>query len=816
MKEEEKKKGQFVTKTGSINNKKDDGRLPEADAMFQSLFNFSPDAIIVVNNKGRILQANAQAGKIFRYAEKELIGKPVEILIPLRFRERHNEKMNEYLKNPRIRLMGADLELYALRKDGTEFPVDIALGYIETKDGIIVLSVVRDITEHEKMDTEIRLLLTLTQGINESKDLNSAMEIALKKVCEATGWNYGEAWVPIQNGKAHVCSPVWYSTDDRLSKFRKLSEKCVFYPGTGLPGRVWLSKKTEWIPDVSDLPETIFPRVKAARELGLKAGLGVPIICDNNVLAVLVFLMFKSREKDSQMVEIVSAVAAQLGAVISRKNAEEQARAASSYARGLIEASIDPLVTISHEGKITDVNNASELVTGVPREKLIGSDFSDYFTEPDKAREGYRQVFEKGTVRDYPLAIRHTSGKVTDVLYNATVYRNKVGEVEGVFAAARDITELKRVEQQLRAASLYTRSLIKASLDPLVTISHEGKITDVNNASELVTGVPREELIGSDFSDYFTEPDKAREGYRQVFEKGTVRDYPLAIRHISGKVTDVLYNATVYRNEAGEVEGVFAAARDITEHKKMEEAIRISEAKYRSIFENAAEGIFQSTKNARILSANPACVKILGYSSAEELIAGVTDIRKLYVEPGRRLHLFRLIQADGEVSDFEAEIFRKDGSRIWVSINAHAMRDTKGDIVGLEGMVIEITNRKRAEKNFQMLIDGAPDAILAIEKNFNILLINTHTEKLFGYSKLELIGNSYDVLIPQRYREKHNAYCKNYFANPSTKIMALHLGTVAKRRDGSEFPVEINMSPIETDEGIIIVIDIRDISEKKK
>ncbi|MDO9098093.1 MAG: PAS domain S-box protein, partial [Candidatus Methanoperedens sp.] len=183
---------------------------------------------------------------------------------------------------------------------------------------------------------------------------------------------------------------------------------------------------------------------------------------------------------------------------------------------------------------------------------------------------------------------------------------------------------------------------------------------------------------------------------------------------------------------------------------------------------------------------------------------------------GRRLHLFRLIQADGEVSDFEAEIFRKNGSRIWVSINAHAMLDPKGDIVGLEGMVIEITNRKRAEKNFQMLIDGAPDAILAIEKNFNILLINTHTEKLFGYSKLELIGNSYDVLIPQRYREKHNAYCKNYFANPSTKIMALHLGTVAKRRDGSEFPVEINMSPIETDEGIIIVIDIRDISEKKK
>jgi PAS domain S-box-containing protein len=691
MKDKENKKGQFMTRTGNINNDADE-RLPESDAMFQSLFDFSPDAIIVVNNKGRILQANAQAEKIFGYTGKELTGKPVDILIPVRFRERHNEKMNEYMKNPRIRLMGSDLELYALRKDGTEFPVDIALGYIETKDGIIVLSVVRDITEHEKMDTEIRLLLTLTQAINESKDLNTAIQIALKKVCEATGWNYGEAWVMGTDNKSLVCSPVWYSSDARLDKFRKISEKCVFPTGIGLPGRVWSSKKPEWIPDVSVLSEPIYPRVKAAKECGVRAGLGVPIIADNEVLAVLVFLMFDCQKKDKPLVDIVSAVATQLGSVIKRKF----------------------------------------------------------------------------------------------------------------------------VEEKFHAASLYARNLIEASLDPLATISPDGIITDVNRATEEVTGVPREKLIGSDFSNYFTEPDKAREGYRQVFDKGTVKDYTLAIRHISGDVTDVLYNATVYRNEAGEVEGVFAAARDITESKRMEEAIRISESKYRSIFENAAEGIFQTTIDGRILAANPACVRILGYDSAEELIAGVTDVRKLYAEPGRRLHLVRLIRAEGAVSDFEAMVNRKDGTKIWISINAHALQDPGGKVVGLEGMVIDITNRKRAERNFQTLIDGAPDAIIAIEKNFNILLINTHTEKLFGYTSIELLGHSYEILIPERFRKEHTGYCKTYFADPSTKIMALHMNSVAMRKDGTEFPVEINMSPVETDEGIVIVIDIRDITEKKK
>src|SRR5207244_1007855 len=146
--------------------------------------------------------------------------------------------------------------------------------------------------------------------------------------------------------------------------------------------------------------------------------------------------------------------------VTDRKMAEELQRASSAYARSLIEASLDPLVTISSDGKITDVNDASVEATGVPREQLVGTDFSDYFTEPEKARDGYLQVFSRGFVRDYPLAIRHSSGRVTDVVYNASVFKDDKGKVLGAFAAARDITALKQ-------ASQYARSLIEASLDPL-------------------------------------------------------------------------------------------------------------------------------------------------------------------------------------------------------------------------------------------------------------------------------------------------------------------------------------------------------------
>jgi PAS domain S-box-containing protein len=260
--------------------------------------------------------------------------------------------------------------------------------------------------------------------------------------------------------------------------------------------------------------------------------------------------------------------------ITERKRAEEELNRAGAYNRSLIEASLDPLVTIDAGGRITDVNAATEKVTGFPREKLLGTDFSDYFTEPEKARDGYRQVFREGTVRDYALELRCRDGQVTPVLYNASVYRDETGAAVGVFAAARDITERKRAEEELKRAGVYNRSLIEASLDPLVTIDADGKITDVNAATEKVTGFSREELSGTDFSDYFTEPEKARAGYRQVFREGTVRDYALELRRRDGQVTPVLYNASVYRDETGAVVGVFAAARDITERKRAEEEIR--------------------------------------------------------------------------------------------------------------------------------------------------------------------------------------------------------------------------------------------------
>jgi PAS domain S-box-containing protein len=151
----------------------------------------------------------------------------------------------------------------------------------------------------------------------------------------------------------------------------------------------------------------------------------------------------------------------------AQKLAQDSLRQASQYARSLIEASLDPLVTISSYGKITDVNEATIKATGLSRQELIGTKFSDYFTEPQKAEAGYHEVFSKGFVTDYPLTIRHRDGHLIDVLYNASVYKDVQGNAVGIFAAARDITELKRVEAELKRHRDNLEALVKKRTNEL-------------------------------------------------------------------------------------------------------------------------------------------------------------------------------------------------------------------------------------------------------------------------------------------------------------------------------------------------------------
>ena len=226
------------------------------------------------------------------------------------------------------------------------------------------------------------------------------------------------------------------------------------------------------------------------------------------------------------------------------------------------------------DGKILLWNEGARRLYGYEPEEVVGKANSSILHVPEDVAAGKHEEVMATALRDGKwegtISRQRKDGSRFTARVVITPRRDSKGKGIGYLLISKDISAEIRLTEELKATQFYARSLIEASLDPLVTISPEGKITDVNEGSIKVTGISREKLIGTDFSDYFTEPKKAREGYQRVFAEGFVTDYPLTIRHKHDRITDVLYNASVYKNDRGEVLGVFAAARDVSAQKKAE------------------------------------------------------------------------------------------------------------------------------------------------------------------------------------------------------------------------------------------------------
>lgn len=266
--------------------------------------------------------------------------------------------------------------------------------------------------------------------------------------------------------------------------------------------------------------------------------------------------------------QLIDAIAERLGQITELKHAEAELRASEELFRALADATSEGILIHEH-GRIVEANRQMEAILGRPRAEIVGAAILDFVTPAWRDMINRRIQTPADTRVEYAFLRPDGSEALVSGLAHSCVHLGRPMRV----AAFRDITSEKRAEEALRNVNAYNRSLIEVSLDPLVTISPDGKITDVNQATVRATGVSREALLGSDFSDYFTEPDKARAGYQEAFAKGLVTDYPLALRHASGSIMKVLYNASVYRNAKGEVAGVFAAARDITARKRAEEKL---------------------------------------------------------------------------------------------------------------------------------------------------------------------------------------------------------------------------------------------------
>jgi len=384
----------------------------------------------------------------------------------------------------------------------------------------------------------------------------------------------------------------------------------------------------ENIPSMADV------RTDLVRSLGITAYACHPLFAQGKVIGTLSFgtksrSMFTEDEL-SLMKTVADLVATAMERMRLLQSAEErgielEARVLDRTAQlrrqaELIDLAYDAVILSNIDGTIAFWNKGAQDTYGFTREEAIGKFVHEMlrtkFDVPLKDIED--RLRHKGR---WEGELVHTckDGKEVTVHSRWALRHDEVSGRAEVMEVNRDITIRKQAEEALRMMGEYNRSLIEASVDPLVTINPEGRISDVNIATERATGYSREKLIGTDFSGYFTDPEKAEAGYQLVFKEGIVKDYELEIRHSDGHVTPVLYNASVYRDQGGHVIGVFAAARDISERRRMEQALRESEERYRTVIESGSDGI-ALVRRGRHMYVNARYAEIFGYNDPRDII----------------------------------------------------------------------------------------------------------------------------------------------------------------------------------------------------
>ena len=373
----------------------------------------------------------------------------------------------------------------------------------------------------------------------------------------------------------------------------------------------------------------------------------------------------------------------------------------------------------------------------------------------------------------------------------ATMESNAAGLPVKVVGTIQDITERKRTEEHLELL----KHSIDIHFDGVYWMDTKNRFVYINHAGCKAVGYSREELIGQSVN--MISPKASTDHMKYIWEllrKDGFYSGESVHRRKDGSEFPVEIMATYVRFGSSEYNCGFA--RNITERKRTETALRKAEEKYRSIFDHATDGIFQSTPNGTLLSVNPAFATIHGYASPEESMAAIHDIgRQLYKDPDRRKQMQRQLEEQGEVREFENQVYRKDGSVMWVSTNARVMRDPQGKVLFYEGFVRDITARKRAEETQHRLataVEQAAETIVITDTSGVIVYANPAFEKITGYTLAEALGQNPRIL--QSGRHPAEFYQQMWAMLAAGRVWSGHI--INKRKDGTLYEEDATISPV--------------------
>ncbi|HKV56442.1 MAG TPA: PAS domain S-box protein [Candidatus Binataceae bacterium] len=744
-------------------------RVAEQVAFLESILEGSTEYSIVAKDlKGTILAWNEGARRIYGYEQADVLGKSAFILhhpedvekgVPQKILNevRHNGKWSG--------------ELRRVRKNGTVFKALVSITLRRNSDGqpLGFTMISQDLTESQRILDELKESHEYNRGLIES-NIDALMTTDPLGI--------------ISDVNRQMCLMTGYSREQLIgSPF-----KHYFTDPTRAEDGIRLALSEDRVTNY---------------ELVMRAHDGAETVVSYNATTF--------RASDGKLKGVFAAARD----ITAQKRLEEELRQSQNYTRGLIEASVDALLTVDPELRITDVNEQTSKMTGYSREELIGSSFTDYFTDGSAAAEGVRKTLAEGFVTNYVLVLRPKSGSENTVSFNASIFKDTEGRVRGIFASARDITEQKRLEEELRQAQNYTRGLIESSVDPMITVSPDLLITDVNEQMVRITELARERLIGSRFNDYFAEPERAAAGVRKTLAEGFVTNYELTLRTPSGRATLVSFNASVFRGAQGEARGIFAVARDVTEQRRLEEQLREQQNYSRNLIEASVDALVTVDPQGRITDVNEQMVRLAG-DARQRLVD--SPFASYFTEPERAASGVRTTLEKGVVQNYELVLKSKNGTETQVSFNAAVFRDTAGRPAGIFAAARDVTAQKKLERELReqqtynrSLIESNIDALMTTDLLGVITDVNRQMCALTKREPADLIGTAF----------------KEYFSDPRRAEDAirqvLSLGQVTnyeltlRAADGAETVVSYNATTLRGEDGSLrgVFAAARDITAQK-
>ncbi|HUG67448.1 MAG TPA: PAS domain S-box protein, partial [Pirellulaceae bacterium] len=557
--------------------------LRESEDRKSAILETALDCIISMDHEGKVFDFNSAAERTFGYSRGDVIGRELaDLIIPPSLRERHQQGMSHYLATGEGPVLGKRLELPALRADGSEFPVELAITRIVTDGPPLFTAYLRDISERTRAEQYRNARLGVTQVLNQASDVREGANRVLRVVCESLAWDVGFFWIVNKGGDGLECLQSWHNPELPVTEFEVVSFSRDFKKGEGLPGHVWSTGKPRWLPDV--VRDANFPRAAFAAKYDLHSAFACPVAVGDRILGVIEFFTKRIPEPDADLLEMMGTVAASLGQFIERTTAEATVRQSEQELAEFFENATVGLHWVGPDGTILRANKAELDLLGYSREEYVGRHIADFHADEDVISDILHRLQTGEKLNDYPARLRCKDGSIRDVLIDSSVLFQEGGFVH-TRCFTRDITERKRAEAAVRESEEKLRLLADTIPQLAWMAKPDGYIFWYNRRWYEYTGTTPDEMEGwgwQSVHDPETLP-KVLDRWKGSIASGEPFDMVFPLRGEDKQFRPFLTRVNPLRDEQGRILYWFGTNTDIGDIRAMEEALRGSEQRFRQL-----------------------------------------------------------------------------------------------------------------------------------------------------------------------------------------------------------------------------------------